>query len=132
MPVVVVHDVVQATAAARAAMAAGRALTLRSPPGVGRSLGVAGWRALEDLTRQSVPAADLDFCIDCADDPGDAHAAISLGARRIALAPGPAHGRIQALATAEGAALDATPPDLDLAFAHDPEAAVARLLQPTQ
>ena len=130
MPVVVVHDVMQATAAARAAMAANAPLTLRSAPGVGRTLGVAGWQALEAMVRQACPAADLAFAIDCADDPGDAHAALALGLKRVALAPTTASARIAAIAKAEGAAIDTDPADLDLAFQHDPEAAVARLLQP--
>ena len=94
MPAVVVHDLAQATAAARGAMAAGKALTLRSPPGFARCLGVAGWRALEQATRLAAPAAELSFCLDCADLPGDAHAALSLGVQRIALGAVPASGRI--------------------------------------
>ena len=128
MPTVVAHDLAQATAAARAAMAAGQALTIRSAPGVGRALGVGGWRALEDATKAAVPAADVTFCVDCGAWPGDAHAALAFGAERVALDAGPAYDRIASIATAQGAALDDSRPDLDLAFVHDPEAAVARLL----
>lgn len=128
MATVVVHDLMQAATAARAAMAAGRALTLRSAPGVGRSLGVAGWLALEAAAQAAAPAADLAFCLDCADHPGDAHAALAFGAKRIALGACPAYDRIAAIAEAAGAAIDSAPPDLDLAFVHDPAAAVARLL----
>ncbi len=86
--------------------------------------------ALAAATRDSAPEARLTFCIDCADHVGDAHAAIAAGARRLALeGDGPGARRIARLAAAEGAELDREPADLDLAFIHDPEAAVARLLQ---
>lgn len=139
MPAVVVHDVTQAIAAARVVAAAsfgsaGRSptLTLRSPPGVARSLGLTGWRALEAAVRQAVPSADVAFCVDCGADPGDAHAALSLGVERLALAPGPASSRVAAIAAAAGAVLDNDPPDLDLAFAHDPGAAVDQLIRHLQ
>ncbi len=127
---VVVHDLRQATAAAHAALAEGRPLTLRSAPGAGRSLGVAGGLALAAATRAEAPAADLAFCLDCADHPGDAHAALAAGAERVALAQSvPAYGRIADIAAAEGAAIDDAAPDLDLAFIHDPEAATRRLIR---
>ena len=129
MLAVIVHDLAQATAAARAAAAAGVSLTLRSAPGVGRSLGVGGWQALADAVKAAAPNADVAFCIDCADHPGDAQAAIAFGAKRIALQSGGAtYDRVAALAAAEGATIDRGPADLDLAFIHDPEAATRRLL----
>ena len=128
MPTVIAHDLAQATAAARAATTAGKALTIRSAPGVGRSLGVAGWRALEAATAAAAPEADLAFCLDCGDEAGDAHAALAFGAARIALAPCAAYHRIADIAAAQGAEIDAGAPDLDLAFIHDPQAAVERLL----
>ena len=132
MPSVVVHDLMQATAAARAAYAEGASLTLRSAPGVGRTLGVAGWLALAEATKAALPGADLAFSLDCADLPGDAHAALSFGAGRIALSTNvPAYERIADIASKQGAIMDGDAPDLDLAFIHDPEAAVRRLLRPT-
>ncbi|MGZ0186524.1 MAG: hypothetical protein ACKVH0_00700 [Alphaproteobacteria bacterium] len=132
MSSVVVHDLAQATAAARAAYAEGASLTLRSAPGAGRTLGVAGWLALVEATRVALPAADLTFSLDCADLPGDAHAALSFGAEQIALSPSvPAYGRIADIAAQQGAIMDAEAPVLDLAFIHDPEAAVRRWLRPT-
>lgn len=130
MPAVVAHDLAQAAAAARAAALEGATLTVRSAPGVGRSLGVAGWLALAEAARAAAPAADLAFTLDCGDHPGDAYAAIASGAKLIALAPGvSAYGRIVALAEQAGVRIDAKPADLDLAFIHDPETAVRRLIQ---
>ncbi len=130
MPTVVAHDLAQATAAARAAAAAGRRLAVRSAPGAGRSLGVAGWLALADMTRTALPSADLTFSLDCAGDAGDAHAALAFGATRVALDPAaPGYARVAALAAEIGATIDAEPADLDLAFVHDPEAAIGRLLK---
>lgn len=129
MPAVVVHDLAQAILAAKAAGNAGARLTLRSAPAAGRGLGVGGWLALAEAARTAVPTADVAFCLDCADDAGDAQAAIAAGAERIALSSdAPAHARIRALADAAGATLDQEPPALDLAFTRDPEAAVGRLL----
>jgi len=128
MPTVVVHDLQQATAAAAAAAALSRALVIQTPPAAGRSLGVAGWLALADATRQAVPTAEIAFCLDCAELPGDAYAAIRMGAERIALAPSPARDRISQIANFSGVRLEEGLPDLDLAFNHDPKAAVSRLL----
>lgn len=129
MPAVVVHDLAQAAAAARAAAAAGARLTIRSTPGMGRSLGVGGWLALVEAAKAAAPTADLAFCLDCAADTGDAQAAIAFGADRIALSTEPAaYARIAAMAAAEGVEIDTAPADLDLAFQHDPEAATRRLI----
>jgi len=130
MPTVVVHDLAEAVAAARAAAAEGAALTLRSPPGFGRSLGVGGWQALAEAVRAAVPNAEIAFCLDCADHVGDAQAAIAFGAKRIALSPNArGYARLTALAEAEAVAVEPGAADLDLAFIHDPEAATRRLLQ---
>ncbi|MEQ9123811.1 MAG: hypothetical protein RIM80_14760, partial [Alphaproteobacteria bacterium] len=80
MPAVVVHDLAQAILAAKAAGNARARLTLRSAPAAGRGLGVGGWLALVEAARTAVPTADVAFCLDCADDAGDAQAAIAAGA----------------------------------------------------
>lgn len=128
MPTVVAHDLTQATAAAAAAAALSRPLVIRTPPAAGRGLGVAGWLALASATRQAVPMAEIAFCLDCADLPGDAYTAIAMGAERITLAPSPARARIGQIADLSGVRLEDGAPDLDLAFHHDPKAAVSRLL----
>ena len=84
---IVVHDLAQAMAAAQCAVAEGHALTLRSPPNAGRVLGVGGWLALQNAVATALPGADIGFCVDCGDHAGDAHAALTFGARQIALEP---------------------------------------------
>ena len=133
MPTVVAHDLAHAQAAARAAVAEGVALTVASPPFAARGMGVACWLAIVEATKQAVPSADIAFSLDCADCPGDAHTAIAFGAKQVMLdAHVPAHDAVRRLAEAEGASLEArSMPDLDLAFVHDPEAAIRRLIQTT-
>lgn len=122
------HNLAQASAAAAAAEACAAALSIRTPPNAGRSLGVAGWLAIAEAARASAPGASVTFCLDCGEFPGDAYAAIKLGAERVALAEMPARARIGAIAASAGAVLEDGPADFDLAFIHDPQTAVCRLL----
>ena len=133
MPTVIAHDLGQAQAAARAAVAEGAGLTVASPPFAARSMGIAGWLAIVEATRAALPSADLTFALDCADHPGDAHTAIAFGADRVLLSTGiPAYDAVRRLADDRGADLaEPADADLDLAFHHDPEAATRRLLQTT-
>ena len=128
----VVHDLSQSVAAARAAATNGKTITVRSAPGVGRGLGVAGWLALVKLTRQQVPSANVTFTFDPGDWPGDAYAAIAGGAEQIALAQSSAFTRLLELAKQEGVKIDDRDADIDLAFHHDPEEACNRLLLTTK
>lgn len=126
---VIVHDLAQAMAAAQCAVAEGRPLTLRSPPDGGRGLGVGGWLALQQAVTTALPNAEITFCIDCGDHVGDAHAALTFGARQIALDPAaPGYARIADLAEKSGAEILNGQPAVDLAFEYDPAQAIRRAL----
>jgi len=124
---IVVHDLAQAMAAAQCAVAEGHTLTLRSPPNAGRVLGVSGWLALQNAVATALPGADIGFCVDCGDHAGDAHAALTFGARQIALDPSaPGYARIADIAKKAGATILDGQPALDLAYEHDPAQAIRR------
>jgi hypothetical protein len=124
---IVVHDLAQAMAAAQCAVAEGHTLTLRSPPNAGRVLGVSGWLALQNAVAIALPGADIGFCVDCGDHAGDAHAALTFGARQIALDPSaPGYARIADIAKKAGATILDGQPALDLAYEHDPAQAIRR------
>ena len=126
---VIVHDLAQAMAAAHCAVAEGRPLTLRSPPDGGRGLGVGGWLALQNAVTTAMPGADISFCIDCGDHAGDAHAALTFGARQIALDPAtPGYARIADIAETAGAEILSGRAVVDLAFEYDPAQAIRRAL----
>ena len=129
---VVVHDLAQAMAAAQFAAAEGCALTLRSPPDAGRVFGVSGWLALQNAVQSALPSADVQFCVDCGAHPGDAHAALTFGAKAIALdASVPGYDRIADIAEKTGAAILPDAPVLDLAFEYDPAQALRRAIPET-
>jgi len=124
---IVVHDLAQAMAAAQCAVAEGHMLTLRTPPNAGRVLGVCGWLALQNAVTTALPSADISFCVDCGGHAGDAHAALTFGARQIALDPSaPGYARIADIAEKTGAASLEGQATLDLAFEHDPAQAIRR------
>ncbi len=124
---IVVNDLAQAMAAAQCAVAEGHMLTLRTPPNAGRVLGVCGWLALQNAVTTALPSADISFCVDCGGHAGDAHAALTFGARQIALDPSaPGYARIADIAEKTGAAILEGQATLDLAFEHDPAQAIRR------
>ena len=97
-------------------MAPGRPVLLLSAPGAASYAGCGWWRALiaAALARHpGVPAQDM---LDCADAPGRALEALSVGCRLISLHPGPAWADIAERAALAGAhLLHAAPEALDLA-----------------
>ena len=129
-PAIIAHSRDQALAAAAAAVALGRPLVLRSPPGAASSHGVGWFAALTALLRERHPALDLAFILDCGDEAGTAMAALRRGIDRVRFT-GPAHvvERLAGIAAGTGAALDhdARPP-LDLARAVDAEEQCRRWL----
>jgi hypothetical protein len=74
--VVVVHSLVHATAALKAAVRAGRSVVLASAPGAGSYVGPGWFRELVTAAREAVPEASWSSLLDCADDRGAALAAI--------------------------------------------------------
>ena len=129
-PPIIIHSLDQALAAAAAAEALGVPLHLRSALGGGGTVGVGWFAALADLLAQQHPSLEAMLVLDCADEAGTVLGAIRRGIKRIRFT-GPAEvaARLQAIAVAEGAALDDDPrPALDLLGVTDPEAACERWL----
>lgn len=110
-PAVVIHGLSHA----RLALRPGRPVTLLSAPGAPSYAGVAWWCAVIAAVRAEFPESDPSDVLDCADAPGRALEALSLGCRVIVLRPGPASADIAGRAGAQGAVLLTKPPEaLDL------------------
>ncbi len=105
-PAVVIHGLPHA----RLALRPGRPVTLLSAPGAASCAGVAWWRAVVAAVRAEFPESDPPDVLDCADAPGRALEALSLGCRVIVLRPGPASADIAERAAAQGAVLLTAPP----------------------
>lgn len=111
-PAVVIHGLPHALTA----LAPGRPVLLLSAPGAASYAGCAWWRAVIAAALALHPSAHAPDMLDCADSPGRALEALSVGCRLIALQPGPAWDDIADRAAATGARLlPAPPPALDLA-----------------
>lgn len=78
-PVIIVHSLVHAIAALRAAADAGRPIMLASAPDAGIYAGSGWWSALVAAARDAVPTAQFTALLDCGDDAGAAQAAIRTG-----------------------------------------------------
>jgi hypothetical protein len=106
-PAVIVHGIFDA----RAALAAGRKVTLLSAPGAALFGGCFWWRAL--MAEAGFTGVSL---LDCADAAGRAVEAIRLGLPGVVLEGGiPAYGAVAILAAEAGAMiLPAAPPALNL------------------
>ena len=110
-PAVVIHGL----AHARLALRTGCPVTLLSAPGAPAYAGCAWWRAVIAAARAEFPTLDPPDVLDCADAPGRALEALSLGCSIVVLRPGPAFADIAARAMAQGASVLAEPPpSLDL------------------
>jgi len=110
-PAVVIYGL----AHARLALRPGRAVTLLSAPGAPSYAGCAWWRAVVAAARAEFPAMDPPNVLDCADAPGRALEALSLGCGIIVLRPGPAFADVAGRARELGATVLAEPPpSLDL------------------
>lgn len=97
---------------AMALAAAGKPVTLLSPPDAASLLGALWWRALADAARAAATAPMADI-LDCGAAPGYAMAALRCGCRALVLAPGPAFPAVTAAAATLGAViLDFRPPAL--------------------
>ncbi len=114
-PAIIVHSAPQALAAAEAATALGRPLTLRSAPG--GTLGVGWFASLDALLAERYPALDLTLVLDCADEAGMALGALRRGLKVIRIAgSADVRAKLGALAESYGARLDQDlRPPLDLA-----------------
>ncbi len=110
-PAVVIHGLPHA----RLALRPGLAVTLLSAPGAPSYAGCAWWRALVAAARAEFPALDPPDILDCADAPGRALEALSLGCSVIVLRHGPAFADIAGRGRAQNAVVLAeAPPALDL------------------
>jgi hypothetical protein len=106
-PAIVIHGL----AHARLALAPGQPVTLLSAPAAALYAGSGWWRAV--IAAAGGDGPDL---LDCADAPGRALEALSLGCRGLVLHPCPAWDSVAERAAAQGAALlRERPPALDLA-----------------
>lgn len=114
-PVIIVHNIAHARAAAEAAVAAGILVRLRSAPGAARYAGAAWFAALIAIVREEFPTANIEASLDCATDAGLALAALRSGIRLVRFTGPPSVKRkIAAIARSCGAALDDAPPTIDL------------------
>ena len=124
-PAIVVHDLVQAVGALRAAAAAGVAVTLWSAPGAAFYAGLDFLGVLFEKAGETVPEADHDVVIDCAESGVLAHEVLRRGVAGVAYAGrGAVRGTLEAIAAREGRRLVATGPGraaLDLACSAAPE-----------
>ena len=75
-PVIIIHSLIQAIAALRAAASAKRAIVLASASGAGGYVGPGWFGALVTAARQAVPEARFSALLDCGDSVGAALAAI--------------------------------------------------------
>lgn len=112
-PAVVVHGFADACAA----LAPGLPVLLLSAPGAALYAGCGWWKALMEAARQAAPGAVMLDALDCADAPGRALEALSVGCRIIILeARADVFRRVAAIAAESGAAVwSARPSALDLA-----------------
>lgn len=128
-PAIVVHDLVQATAALRAAAAAGVPVTLWSAPGAAAYAGLGFVGAVFEQAAEAVPQACHDAVVDCGRSGVLAHEALRRGFAGVAFSGRGAMRRtLQAIAEAEGRRLLTTGPGrgaLDLAASDAPERASA-------
>lgn len=111
-PAVVVHGLGDALAA----LSHDRPVLLLSAPGAGLYAGCGWWRALVAAARQARPDAVTMDALDCADAPGRALEALSVGCGIVILAAREdVFRQVAAIAAETGATLwSARPPALDL------------------
>jgi len=113
-PAIVIHSLEHA----KLALLPGRPVTLLSGHGAASYAGCLWWRAM--LARAGVGPETPDL-LDCADAPGRALEALSVGCRGLVLLPCPAWDSVAERASIMGATLyGERPPALDLA---EPDAA---------
>ena len=128
-PVIIVHNLAHASAAAGAATALGRTVRLRSAPGAARYAGAGWFAALIMLVREEFPSAKLEVSLDCATDAGLALAALRTGIPMVRFTGSATVKRkIAAIARAYGATLENAAATIDLLDCADPDAAVRAAL----
>lgn len=82
---IVVHELGHALAALTAARARNQPLLILSAAGAVRSAGAGWWRELVAQAREESPEQDVEWVLDCGDEPGMALAALREGVGTIAL-----------------------------------------------
>ncbi len=110
-PAIIIHGLPHALSV----LAAARPVTLLSAPGAACYAGCGWWRAVVTAALAAHPGAVAPDVLDCADAPGRALEALSVGCRLVMLHPSPAWPDIAARAESCGARLlAAAPPALDM------------------
>jgi hypothetical protein len=133
-PVLIVHSLDHALAAAEIAVELNRPLTLLSVSGAAAAVGVGWWVALTALVAERYPGARLRLVLDCADEGGAALGALRRGVQAIRFDGSAAVAvKLRAIAAASGAELDRTTASqaaaLDLGGHADPQAAIRNWLK---
>lgn len=125
-----IHGLADAIAALAAADALGCPVTLVSAPGAGRHGGGEWFKTVVQTARLEYPNVTATAVLDCADQPGDALAAVRAGVADIALAaPEDVVARVHAIAAQQGARVHApVTGGLDLRGHRDPAATCRRWL----
>ncbi len=121
-PVVVIHSLGQALAAAAAAAEVGRPLLLATAPAAAAYLGPAWLAAVVEQARAGVPAADIEGLLDCGDRPGPVLAGLREGLTQLRFTGRKsAAARLLDICAASGAVLHTGPlKSLDLLNCKDP------------
>jgi hypothetical protein len=133
-PVLIIHSLDHALAAAEIAVELDCPLTVQSAPGAAAAVGVGWWVALTALVAERYPIARLRLVPDCADEGGAALGAIRRGVPAIRFdGPAAVAAKLQAIAAARGAELDRTTASqaatLDLGGHADPQATIRNWLK---
>jgi hypothetical protein len=131
---VVVHSLDHARAALEAAASLGVGVTLASAPGAGISAGPGWFKAVVEMARGEVPAAEVSCVLDCGDAAGMVLAALRQGVPRVLFAgPAATTARLADIAAQCGAVLERGPlePKLDLLDRRDPAALCRDFLAPS-
>ncbi len=128
-PVIVIHNLAHARAAAAAAVASGVPVRLRSAPGAARYAGAGWFAAVIAIVRAEFPSARIEGSLDCAGDAGYALAGLRAGIGLVRFTgPRAVARKLAAIAKQHGGALDDAPLTVDLLDETDPDARVRAAL----
>jgi hypothetical protein len=130
---IVVHSLGDARTALAAAASLGVGVTLASAPGAGISAGPGWFKAVVEMARDAVPAAEFSCVLDCGDAAGMVLAALRQGLPRVLFTgPDATAARLADIAVQCGAVLERGPlePRLDLLDQRDPAALCRDFLAP--
>jgi hypothetical protein len=119
-PVIIIHSLIQAIAALRAAASAKRAIVLASAPDAGGCVGPGWFGALVAAARQAVPEARFTALLDCGDSVGTALGAIRAEVEGVIFTGrADAAGRLADIARRHGVAFETKRPAAVLELVED-------------